>query len=122
MIDQGAGEGDALGHPSGKVMGISVGERFKANQTHEFINFVAFVVKDTLRDQTGLDVATNGQPREQIGILKNETAFGARSGDPCRADQQFAIIGAIEPGEETQERGLSATTGPNQRNQFAGRE
>src|SRR4029077_15780184 len=72
MIDQRAGERDALRHAAGDMMRIGIGKRFESDEPHEFVDFISFLVQHAARNETGLDVAANSQPRKQIWILKNE--------------------------------------------------
>jgi len=51
MIDQCPRQGRALGHATGKMMRISMGEFFQAHQTYEFIHFLALLLKQAARDQ-----------------------------------------------------------------------
>ena len=88
MIDQCPRQGDALGHAAGKMMRIGVGKPFKADEAHEFIHFVTLFVKHAARDQSGLDVPADGEPGKKIRVLKNQAAFGARTGDRIVADPE----------------------------------
>ena len=83
-------------------MRISTGERFEANQPHEFIDLVAFITQDAAGDEASFDVAADGEPGEEIRVLKDEAAFGARSGDGFGADPEFAGIGSVESCNETE--------------------
>ena len=87
MIDQRAGERDTLGHAAGKMMRIGIRKRFESDEPHEFVHFMAFLAQHAARDEAGLDVAPNRQPREQIRILKNETALRARPDNLFVADK-----------------------------------
>lgn len=122
MIDQRAGERDALGHATRKMVGIRIGETFQADKTHEFVYFVAFLVKNMPRNQTGFDIPPHGQPREEIRILKHETALGIRTGDRFGAYHELAGIRRIEAGNQAKKGGFPAAAGADEGNQFAGRE
>ena len=60
------------------------------------------------RDEAGLDVAANSQPRKKIWILEDEAALSVRADDWFRTNQQCAGVGGIEAGDEAEERGLAA--------------
>ena len=110
MIDQSTGQGNALSHAAGKVMRIRVRECFQANQAHESLNFIPFIVQQSARNKTYLNVTAHGQPGKKIWILKNKTAFSAWFTDRVWTDQKFAGISRLEPGDQTKEGGFSATT------------
>src|SRR5205823_14646395 len=116
MIDKRSRERGTLGHAAGKMVGIGVGKYFKAHQTHELIYFLVFFSQNPTRDQPGFNVATDGEPREEIRILKNQTAFRSWMGDRVRADQKFSRVGRIQTGNEAKERGLPAATWADERN------
>ena len=81
MINQGARQSYALRHSAGKVMRISVGEGFQANEPHEFFHFIAFLLKHAAGNEPRLDISTHRQPRKKIWILKDQASFGAGAGD-----------------------------------------
>ena len=45
-----------------------------------------------------------------------------RAGRVLAVEQDLALVGELEPGDDAQERGLAAARGPEQRHQLAGRE
>ena len=63
---------------------------FEADEAHEFVHLMAFLVKHAAGDEAGLDVATNRQPGKQVGILKHQAPFGARAGNPLGTHPKFA--------------------------------
>ena len=111
---------DALGHAAGKMVRIGVGERFEADQAHEFVHFVAFLVKHAARDQAGLDVAPHGEPRKKIRVLENQSALGAGRGDRLGADPELAGVGRVEAGDQPEQRGFSAAARTDEGHQFSG--
>ena len=108
--------------PPERWCGYALAKRFEADEPHEFVHFVAFLVQHSARDEAGLDVAADGQPREKVRVLKNEAALRARAGDPFRPIQQFAGLRNVEAGDQAQQRGLAATARADDRDQFAGRD
>ena len=81
VIDQGAGESDTLGHAAGKMMRIGIRKSVESDESHEFIDLLAILMENAPRDEAGLDVAANSQPRKKIWILEDEAALGVRAGD-----------------------------------------
>ena len=93
-------------------MRIRIRKRFESDQPHEFVHFIPFFAQHTARSETGLDIPANSQPWEQIWILKNETALGARSDNLFVADKQLTRIRNIQAGDESKQCRLSTTARP----------
>src|SRR2546430_15773099 len=98
---------------------ICIGERFEADKAHEFIDFMAFLIQQTARDETGLDVLSDSQPGEQVWVLKDETALGAWTGDAFVANSKFAGVGEVEAGDEAKKGGFATTARTENGNEFA---
>ena len=81
MVDHRPRERHALGHPSGEMVGKGISKPFQTNQSHEFIDLTAFLFQHTARDQTGFDVASHGESRKKIRILKDKAPLCAWRGD-----------------------------------------
>ena len=120
MINQGARQSYALCHAARKMMRISVGEGFQADEAHEFIDLTAFLLKHTARNQARFNITTHRQPRKKIGILKDKASFGAGACDWFLVYQQLTRIGKIETGDETQQSRFSATARSDERHELAG--
>src|SRR5207244_11693057 len=90
--------------------GISKG--FQTYQAHEFIDLTAFLFQHTARDEAGFDVASHGEPRKKIRILKDKAPFCAWRGDWLVAHENLALARHGKAGDETQLRGLTATASP----------
>ena len=86
MVDKRSRESNTLGHATGKVVGISAAKCFEADKAHELVHFVALFAQHSPRNKTGLDIATNGEPGKQVGVLKDKTPFRARLTDWLRTD------------------------------------
>ncbi len=65
---------------------IDVAKRLEADQPHELVDFIALFMQYAARDQSGLNIAANGQPREKVRILKNEAALRAGLSDRLGTD------------------------------------
>src|SRR5712671_1498534 len=102
------------------MMRVGVGETFKADQTHEIIHLMAFLVEHAACDETGLNVAADRQPGKQVGVLKNQTAFCVGAGNPFRADPKLTGGGKVEAGDEAKEGGLATAAGADEGHQFPG--
>src|SRR6266404_7982680 len=110
MIDKRSCERSALSHTARKMVGIGVGKYFEAYQTHKLVHLLVLFTQNAARDEPGLDVTANGEPRKEIRILKNQAAFRAWLSDRVRADQKFSRVGRIQTGNKAKERGLAAAT------------
>src|SRR5437899_7756975 len=109
MINQGAGQSNALCHSARKMMGVSIGEPFQSDKAHEFFHVSAFLAQLPVGERAHFDVAPDGEPGEQIWIVENEAALSIWTCDWFGANHQFSGIWNIESGDETQESGFSAT-------------
>ncbi len=72
------------------------------------------------RNETGLNIVPDREPREEVRVLEDETAFRAWACDRFGADQELAGVGKIETGKEAKESRLAAATRADERNQFSG--
>src|SRR2546423_14492482 len=99
---------------------ISVGKNFQANKANKFINFSPFFVEEAARHQTDLDVAANGKPGKEIGILKDQASFGVRAGDPLSTHTKVTGAGQFEAGEQAEQSGFPATARTDDGDEFAG--
>src|SRR5437899_4215053 len=81
MINQGASQSYALRHSARKVMRISVGEGFQANEAHKLFHLTAFLLEHAAGSEPRLNITTHRQPRKKIGILKEKASFSAGARD-----------------------------------------
>src|SRR5687767_106297 len=79
MINERARQCHSLRHAAGKMMRERAGKGFQTNKAHEFIDFVALLLKYAARDEPGFDVVSNREPGKQVWILKHQTALSARA-------------------------------------------
>jgi hypothetical protein len=70
VIDERAGESDALGHAPRKMMWIGIRKSLESDEPHEFVHFVLFFAQYAACNETGLDIAADSEPRKEIWILK----------------------------------------------------
>src|SRR5438445_13620501 len=120
MINECACECDALRHAAGQVMRIGAAERSQADQAHELVYFVALFVENAARDEACFDIPTHGQPREQVWILKNETALGARPQNFFIVHKQLAGISKVETGDESKQCPVTTAARPDQHHEAPG--
>src|SRR6185437_9747357 len=92
VINQRAGERNALGHAARKMMWVGIRKSLESDEPHEFADFAPFFAQNSARNETSLDIATNRKPGKQIRILKNETTFRTRLVDWVGANQKFARV------------------------------
>src|SRR5262249_33595242 len=81
MIDHRPREGDALGHASREMVRKRIRKCFESYHPHEFIDLTTLLFQHTARDEAGFDVASHGQPRKKIRILKDKATLCAWPGD-----------------------------------------
>ena len=121
MVYECSCEGDALGHAAGELVGIGLGEGFEAHESHEFVNdVVADFSDDAAGDEAGGDVSADGEPGEEVGVLEDQAAIGGGGGDGVGAGADFAGVGLVEAGDQSQQGGFSATAGAEEGDQLAG--
>jgi hypothetical protein len=113
MIDKCACKGNSLSHATGKMMRIRIRKRFEPDQPHEFVHFIAFFSQYTASNQAGFDIPANRQPRKQVRVLENKTAFCAGSDNLFIADKKVSRIWNIQAGDESKQRRLSTSARAN---------
>src|ERR1700730_5335305 len=104
------------------MMRINTRKSFKPYQADEFVNFVTFLAEDAQCHQTGLNVAANGEPRKQVGVLKYQTALRIGTGDHFLANPKFAGAWEIKSGDQAQESRFSACAWADNRYEFSWRD
>src|SRR5438128_1883969 len=122
MVNHRPRERDALGHASREMMRKGISKRFQTHQAHEFIDLTAFLFQHTARDEAGFDVASHGEPRKKIRILKDKAPLCAWRGDWLVAYQKLALGRKSKAGDETQKSGLTTTAGTNDRYELPSRD
>jgi hypothetical protein len=113
VLRQRTGEGHALAHTAGELVRPLLAE---AAQPHDLQQLgralLAFRLADPLQPQRQLDVAGDGQPGEERGLLEHQRDFPA-------ADVQGAAADLVEPGDEREQRALAAAGGAQQADELA---
>jgi len=108
MVNQGSSQCGPLRHATGEMVRICPRKGFKTNQPQQLIDFMTFVLEQAARNQTGLNVAANRQPRKKIWVLKNQSSLGTGPGNWFGPDIKFTGIGQIQSSDQAQESGLAA--------------
>ena len=102
MVNHRPRDRNALGHASREMMRKGISKGFQTYQTHEFIDLTAFLFQHTARDEAGFDVASHGEPRKKIRILKDKAPLCAWRGDRLVAYQKLALGRKSKASDETQ--------------------
>ncbi|MCY1403393.1 hypothetical protein D9M71_185730 [compost metagenome] len=115
VVGQRAGDGDALHHPAGQLLGVVVG---KAAQAH-FIdvvvdNILALRRRHAAPLEAELDVLPHGQPREQRVALEHHAAIRAGAFHLLAADVDLPRRRFRQAGGEVQQTRFTATRRPHQ--------
>ena len=71
------------------MVGEGVGECCEADEPHELVHLMAFLLEHAARDEAGLNVAPDRQPGKKVGVLKDQTAFGVGAADGFIADPKL---------------------------------
>ena len=100
-------------------MRILVGKRFEIYEAKELFDIAARPTEHAASHEAGLNVAPDAEPGKEIGVLEHEPAQGTRALDGLAADRELARGGLIQPCDQAQKRGLAATRGPEQGEEFA---
>ena len=105
-----------------QMVRVSVGKSFQTHQPHELIHFMPFLVQQTARDKSRLDIVANVQPREKIRILKHQPPFRARPTDRLVTDPKLTRIWKIQPRNQTKQRRFPTSARPHDRYQLPSRD
>src|SRR2546423_11910247 len=99
------------------MMRVSIGESFQADQPHELIDLMAFLMQQTTRDKARLDIMANVEPRKKIRVLKHQPSFRARRGDRLVTDPKLARVRKIEPRDQPKQSRFATAARPHNRQQ-----
>src|SRR5262249_27674936 len=100
-------------------MRINFGKPFKTHQADELLDFLTMAMEHAAGDQSGLDIAADREPGEEIWILEHQAALGSWGSHRLGSNSQFTGRRLIETCNEAQESGFTAATRANQRQPFA---
>ena len=112
LLGERAGEGDALAHAARELVRLALGERAQLDELQQLLDpLLALRLGHLAQAERQLDVALHVQPREQRGLLEHER----RVADALDG----AGGGAVEAGDEVEQRGLAAARGPEEAHELA---
>ena len=119
-VDQGAGQGGALGHAARQGRRVGVGE---VPQPHQLQGRGDAAPID-LEAPPGLgaegDIVPHGPPRQERGVLEDEGPLGRRTGDRLAIDEDLSPAWRLQARQEAQDRRLAAAGLAHQGDEFAG--
>ncbi len=111
LVDQRAGERDALLHTAGKLGGMRGGKALQAHERDERLGALRDLLDRRVADlERQGDVCGDRAPRHQVGALEDEANVTAWLGQLFGAELHAARDRAQEAGQQAQERAL-ATAG-----------
>ena len=125
---QRTGKGDALALAAGELVRIAVRQPVELHQLQQFhhaaFNFrLGRAHRARTHTQAECDVFENRHVPEQGVVLKHESDFTILHpgiGGVFIVEQDAPRVGLLEPGDDTQQRGLAGAGGAEQRDQFTG--
>jgi hypothetical protein len=92
VIDERAGESDALGHAPRKMMWTGIRKSLESDEPHEFVYFVSFSAQYAAGNETGLDIAADSEPTERdldLEKTRPRSALGSLIGsEPTKSSRQ----------------------------------
>ena len=125
FVHERAGQGHALLLTAGELRGLARGEFGDADQFHDATHArFDFCARNFFHAQAEGDVLSHAQVREQRVALKHGvdlTLVRRHARDITACELQFARVGKIESGEQSQQRGLAATRRAEQGKEFSAR-
>src|SRR5437870_11052949 len=83
---------------------------------------MAFALRQTAGEQSGLNVAPHRKPGKEVRILKYQAALRTWTSDRFGADPKLARVGRVQTRDQPQQSGLAASAWTYERNQLARRE
>src|SRR3990170_4295509 len=117
---QGAGDGDALLHAAGELVGVVGAELGEAGELQQLLRRGRRPVAGGAVDLEGeVDVGEDGAPGEEGGVLGDEADVAAALGRGGRGavDLRLAAGGPQQAADDAEERGLAAAAGTDHRDE-----
>src|SRR5438477_3371819 len=121
IAGEGAGQGDAVPHPSGKLVDAGVREPRQTDEAQELFHpgRNAVLRPARLLERVG-DVPGHVAPGKEGVVLEKHRPIGARTAYAIAAEEQLALVGLVEPGEEIEQGGLAASARTAEAKKLAG--
>ncbi|MNF89561.1 hypothetical protein D3C84_720910 [compost metagenome] len=121
LVDQCAGDGRALRHAAGQLVGVGVFKTFEVDQRNVLGHqTVLFCLGQRMVFQRQGNVLVQGHPRKQSMVLKHDPAFQAGADHPFAIQQNVAFIVVFQPDDQPQQRRLTATAGTDDADELTG--
>jgi hypothetical protein len=98
------------------------GECLQTYDAHDLVHFGTALAQQAAGDETGLNIAADGQPREQVVVLEHQAALGAGMGDQFAPHAHFAGRWLVESRDHAQDRRFAAAALSHERDHFARRD
>src|SRR3954470_13188524 len=116
-----AGERDPLAHAPGQLVHPGMGKVREAHEAEQLLDALGDAVlrPPRLLERIG-DVPCHVPPGEEGVVLEEDRPIRTRPPDRLAAEEQLALIGLVETGEEVQERRLPAAARTTQAKKLAG--
>src|ERR1700722_801384 len=118
---QGAGDGDALAHSTGKLVhefSAAGGEVDHAHGGGDAV--VTLALGDAGHFEAEFDILLGREPGEKAVFLEYHRAAGAGGGDGFAVEKDFATVGEDHSGGDVEEGGFAAAAGADDDDKFAG--
>jgi hypothetical protein len=123
LVDQGAGESNALFLAAGELVGVALGEGVELEHLEGFGDAAGdFRVGEFAGAEAEGDVFKDGEVREEGIALEDGVdgaAVGGEGGDVAAAEDDGAGVGDFQAGDDAEEGGFSAAGGAEEGDEFA---
>ncbi len=116
-VDERPGNGHALGHPAGKLVGVGFFKPLQAHQADVGGNLPPAGFVDPARHKAGSDVLLHRQPGEKGRVLEHQAPLVPRAGHRRPVQPHFAGARLLQTGDDAQQGGFSASAGADDRNE-----
>ena len=103
-------ERHALAHPARQLVHVGVGEAPQVHLLEEGLGArgALVLVADAGELEAEVDVLARRQPREERRVLEHDAALGPGRVDDLAVERDASRVGALEPGDEVEQRRLAA--------------
>lgn len=118
-VDQGAGQGGALGHTTGDLRRIRVREVRQADEIEDLVDPRPGGFQNASRLRPDRNVFPDRAPGQQRGVLKDEGAARIGTLHSLAVDVDLAEQRGVEPGEQPDEGRFAGTAGADQGDELA---
>ena len=115
----GPGDGHALLHAAGELLGIGLGEALQIHHLQILVgDLLGLLVALALELEAELHVLLHGEPGEQGVLLEHDAAVGAGALHGLAVHQHLALGGALQAADDVEQGGLAAAGGAHHAHKF----